>query len=221
MKSGKVVSLVMGLAALAASATLLTACGAAPTLEDVQLLMPVEKTEYLAGEKFDPEGLSLVGIYSDGSRKPVTDFTYDKTGALTVDDTLVTISVGDFKFETEISVILPGEKIILLLANGVDTLELYGDGHIAIVGGAGGGSNDPDETFWSWDGQNLEIWLTEWTVPSKEKADHKTKMDLQYDELGNVSFQYYVRGMWCINYAATKTQLDSSLTPDVRYPVGQ
>ncbi len=190
MMSGKKVPLALGLATIAASAALLSACGPAPTLEDVQLLMPVEKTEYLAGEKFDPEGLSLVGIYSDGSRKPITDYTIDKTGELTVDDTVVTISVGDYKFETEISVILPGEKIILILANGVDTLELYGDGHIAIVGGAGGGSNDPDETYWSWDGENLEIWLTEWTVPSKEKATEKTKMDLKYDELGNVSFQY-------------------------------
>lgn len=221
MMSGKKVTLALGLATIAASAALLSACGPAPTLEDVQLLMPVEKTEYLAGEKFDPEGLSLVGIYSDGSRKPITDYTIDKTGELTVDDTVVTISVGDYKFETEISVILPGEKIILILANGVDTLELYGDGHIAIVGGAGGGSNDPDETYWSWDGENLEIWLTEWTVPSKEKATEKTKMDLQYDELGNVSFQYYVRGMWCINYALTKAQFESVLTPDVRYPVGQ
>lgn len=207
---------VVSLAALVAT---VAGCGEAATLEEVQLMTPVEKTEYLVGEKFDPSGLSLVGVYSDGSRKGITDYTYDKTAPLTKEDTLVRITVGEYVFETEITVVTPAEKIIFLMANGVDTLEFYGDGHIAIVGGAGGGSNEPDETYWSWDGKELEIWLTEWTVPRKEKADHKTKMDLKYDEMGNLSFQYYVRGQWCINYAATKTLLDSVLTPDARYPV--
>lgn len=50
------------------------------------------KTTYAVGEKFDPTGMVIVGYYSNGTREEVKDYTYDKTGELTTEDTTVTIS---------------------------------------------------------------------------------------------------------------------------------
>ena len=146
-------------AAAVLMAFVLTGCGTqAPKLSEVQLMTPADKTEYLVGETFDAEGLTLIGVYSDGSRQKFTDFSYDKTGPLTKEDTVVTITAGEQTFEQPIKVITPAEKIILVPVNGVDTLEMYADGHIAVVGGAGNGSLLPEETYWTWDGETLRIW---------------------------------------------------------------
>lgn len=50
------------------------------------------KTKYSVGEKFDPTGMVVTAIYSNGIREEVKDYTYDKTGELTTEDTTVTIS---------------------------------------------------------------------------------------------------------------------------------
>lgn len=49
-------------------------------------------TAYTAGELFDDTGLVVTAKYTDGTTDTVDDFTYSPTGALTVDDTTVTIS---------------------------------------------------------------------------------------------------------------------------------
>ena len=49
-------------------------------------------TTYTAGELFDDTGLVVTAKYTDGTTHTVDDFTYSPTGALTVDDTTVTIS---------------------------------------------------------------------------------------------------------------------------------
>lgn len=49
-------------------------------------------TAYTAGELFDDTGLVVTAKYTDGTTDTVNDFTYSPTGALTVDDTTVTIS---------------------------------------------------------------------------------------------------------------------------------
>ena len=38
------------------------------------------KTKYSVGEKFDPTGMVVTAIYSNGIREEVKDYTYDKTG---------------------------------------------------------------------------------------------------------------------------------------------
>lgn len=50
------------------------------------------KTNYVVGEKFDPTGMKIAGRYNDGTKKAVTDYTWDKTEALTKEDTVVTIT---------------------------------------------------------------------------------------------------------------------------------
>ena len=190
-------------------------------------MTPVEKTEYLVGETFDPEGIVLIGVYSDGTREKVTDFTFDKTGPLTKEDTVVTVSAGDYNFEMPITVITPAEKVVLIPVNGVDTLEMFADGHIAVVGGAGTGSLLPEETYWTWDGSELHIWLTNYAIKASTPGydmggvteDHMTEMNLVKNELGDITFEYDIRGNWHMNYTITAASMEGVLTPDARYPI--
>lgn len=206
----------------------LAGCGKpAATLEEIQLMTPVDKTEYLVGETFDTEGLTLIAVYSDGTRERFTDFTYDKTGPLTKEDTVVTITADKYTFETEINVITPAEQIVLIPVNGVDTLEMYADGHIEVVGGAGNGSLLPEETYWSWDGETLRIWLTNYAIKASTPdqpmggvtEDHMTEMVLVKNELGDITFEYDIRGSWHMNYTITAASMEKVLTPDARYPI--
>lgn len=49
------------------------------------------KLKYFVGEKFDPTGMVVTATYSDGTEEEVTDYTWDKTGPLTVKDNSITI----------------------------------------------------------------------------------------------------------------------------------
>ena len=51
-----------------------------------------DKTEYTAGEAFDPTGMVVCAVYSDGSTQEITGYTCTPTGALTERDTAITIS---------------------------------------------------------------------------------------------------------------------------------
>lgn len=216
-----------GIAAIVMLLCAFVGCKPAATLTEVQLLTPADKTEYLVGETFDPEGLVLIGVYSDGTRQKYTDFTFDKTGPLTKEDEVVTISAGEQTFEQPIKVITPDEKIVLVPVNGVDTLEMYADGHIAVVGGAGTGSLLPEETYWTWDGQELHIWLTNYAIKASTPdqpmggvtEDHMTEMVLVKNDVGDITFEYDIRGSWHMNYTITAASLAEALTPDVRYPI--
>ena len=216
-----------GIAAIVMLLCALVGCKPAVTLTEVQLMTPADKTEYLIGETFETEGLTLIGVYSDGSRQKFTDYTYDKTGPLTLEDTAVTIKAGEQTFEQPIKVITPAEKIVLIPVNGVDTLEMYADGHIAVVGGAGTGSLLPEETYWSWDGQELRIWLTNYAIKASTPdqpiggvtEDHMTEMNLVKNDVGDITFEYDIRGSWHMNYTITAASLAEALTPDVHYPI--
>ncbi|MBO4989756.1 MAG: bacterial Ig-like domain-containing protein [Clostridia bacterium] len=179
-KKSKAFSIMWGLATLASAACLFTACGQEPTLEEVQLMMMAQKDEYVVGETFDPTGLVLAGVYSDGSRKEIKDYTIDKTGPLTVDDTVVTITYEGRTFEQPITVITADKKVVVQLANGVDTCLLYANGNVALVGNVSGGIT-PELAHWTWDGKKLEIWITICDA-SNGFEDHQTLMNLEYDE---------------------------------------
>ena len=142
----------------------LTSCAQQAKLVEVQMMTPVEKTQYLVGETFDPTGLVLIGVYSDGSRQKITDYKIDKTVPLTKEDTVVTISANGFNFPFDVKVITKGEQMVLCAVNGVDTLEMYANGTLAAVGGGGGGSLKPEQTKWTWDGNELDIWLTNYDL---------------------------------------------------------
>ena len=47
---------------------------------------------YEEGECFDPAGMEITAAYSGGSSKQVTDYTWAPSGALTVNDDVITVS---------------------------------------------------------------------------------------------------------------------------------
>lgn len=212
----KAIKMVSLLAVLFAFIVSMVGCSSEPTVTDVQLMMTAEKSEYIVGEAFDPTGIMLTEVYSDGTRKEITDYTYSPDGPLTEDDTVVTITYGDYTFENPITVVPAGEKVVLTLNNGVDRCELAADGTVALRGGAGG---DGDITgHWSWDGKTLKIALPIYRSMD-DFDDFDTEMDLKYDEQNNVSFTYLLKGNWTINYFCSYSDWSQVLTPDVTYPL--
>ena len=197
-------------------------CGAEATVTDVQMMMPPDKTEYVVDEKFDTTGMVITAVYSDGTRKEITDYTIDKTGALTLEDKVVTISYGEYKFEQSIKVVAPGDKIIMILANGVDRCELYADGTVQLAGG-GGSLRKPNVAKWSWDGKDLEIWIplvTPGAVWGQQTVDPEpTKMELEYDEQNNIQFAYMLAGRWQMHYFIQYQEWSAVLTSNVHYPI--
>ena len=63
-----------------------------PALTGIAITTPPTKTEYAAGESFDPAGMVVEATYSDGSSKDVTDYTFEPNVPLTAGDTEVTVS---------------------------------------------------------------------------------------------------------------------------------
>ncbi len=55
------------------------------------------KMTYVVGEKFDPTGMKVVGIMNDNTREVITDYDWDKKEALTISDTVITITYGNLK----------------------------------------------------------------------------------------------------------------------------
>lgn len=212
----KAIKMVLSLTMALALSAGLFGCSSEPTVTDVQLMMTADKEEYVIGESFDPTGLMLTEVYSDGTRKEVTDYTYSPDGPLTEDDTVVTIQYGDYTFENPITVIPASDKIIVTLNNGVDRCELHADGTLQLQGGALDYMG-PVSGHWSWDGETLKIMLP--IYRSKEDFDDfETEMQLEYDEQNNVSFDYLLLGNWSMHYFCSYADWSQVLTPDVKYP---
>ena len=62
------------------------------TLDSIAITTPPTKTEYTVGESFDSTGMTVEATYSDGSSAPVVGYTVSPTGALTISDTIVTVT---------------------------------------------------------------------------------------------------------------------------------
>ena len=63
-------------------------------------------TDYAAGEKFRPDGMTINAVFSDGSKQPVTEFEYP-TEALTADNDGIQVSYGTLTVEVPITVTEP------------------------------------------------------------------------------------------------------------------
>lgn len=72
-----------------ASATITVALA---TLSSIAITTPPTTTEYYAGDVFDPTGMAVTATFSDSTTEVVTDYTYAPTGALTEEDTSITVS---------------------------------------------------------------------------------------------------------------------------------
>lgn len=61
-------------------------------LTGIAVTTPPKKTAYKAGETFDPAGMVVTATYSNGATLTSPSYTYSPAGALTADDTAVTIT---------------------------------------------------------------------------------------------------------------------------------
>ena len=78
-----------------AATAIINPTGAAPvpvTLDSIEVTTPPTKTEYTAGEIFDPAGMVVTATYSDNSTAPVTGFTVSPAGALEEGNTTITVT---------------------------------------------------------------------------------------------------------------------------------
>lgn len=62
------------------------------TVEKLEITTQPEKTEYVAGEAFDPEGMVVTATYTNGKSRDVTKYVTYKEEALTVEDGTFTIA---------------------------------------------------------------------------------------------------------------------------------
>ena len=69
---------------VAAFLVLLLLAGCTPkTVSRISVTNLPDKVWYTEGETFDPAGMAISAVYSDGSEQAVTDYTVDPSGALT------------------------------------------------------------------------------------------------------------------------------------------
>jgi len=61
-------------------------------IQSIAITTNPTKMEYKVGETFDPSGMVVTATFSDSSTEEITDYSIDKTGKLTIDDTVITIS---------------------------------------------------------------------------------------------------------------------------------
>jgi uncharacterized repeat protein (TIGR02543 family) len=65
------------------------------TLESIAITTAPTKTQYLVGDRFNPENMVVTAIYNDGSTKTVTEYMISPNRALSLLDTKVTISYAE------------------------------------------------------------------------------------------------------------------------------
>lgn len=78
--------------------------GAGPVLTGLKITAQPTKTAYLAGENFDPAGMTVVAVYDDNTEVEIQDYTMENDKALKVETTAVTVKYGDFSAEQPITV---------------------------------------------------------------------------------------------------------------------
>jgi hypothetical protein len=81
----------------------LVGCGDKARVTGIEITSLPTKLDYVEGETFDPTGLEVKKIMSDGTKNVITDYTLDKT-VLTADDTVVNVIYRDFTSPINITV---------------------------------------------------------------------------------------------------------------------
>ncbi len=200
---------------------ILTACQKQepPILQSVSIIFIPDKTEYLVGEIFESEGMVVSGLYSDGTRKDITEYTIiNEKAPLTKEDEGMTITVGTFNQVQPIIVMYPSESIVITFDHGIDITRLYANGEVYAGRGTAIKADNPFPktagSEWSWDGTTLYLKINQSQTgelfPTFEK-----------DEQNNLSFEYLFQGSWSLHLACPYSEWGQKLTADTRYPVAE
>ena len=108
MKSIKKILSLMAVAVIAV-AMVIAVAGCAASLESIEVTSAPDKTQYVEGQKFDPEGMKITAVYSNGEEEEVTDYTFAPAGELKTTDTEITIT---YEGETVTQKITVSEKVV-------------------------------------------------------------------------------------------------------------
>jgi len=117
------------------------AFGTSLQLIKIEMKQGPSKTAYTAGETFDSTGMVITATYSDGSTKDVTSYMIDPSGALTVNDTYVTVQYTEGGVAKTVQVAI--------------TVNEKSDGNSG--GSSGGGSSSSGSTA-SWQSDSNGNW---------------------------------------------------------------
>ena len=82
-------------------------------LESISITKTPDKTEYIAGEYFEPAGMEVTATYSDNSSSVITGYTFSPNGPLTVADKEITVSytAGDVTKTAKQAITVNGIKV--------------------------------------------------------------------------------------------------------------
>ena len=64
-------------------------------VKSIEITTPPDKTEYMAGEDFDPTGMVVTAVYEDGTSEPITNYIIFRGDKLVQGQTDVTIQYND------------------------------------------------------------------------------------------------------------------------------
>ena len=102
------------------------------TVTGLNVTAQPSKTAYYNGEAFDPAGMAVTAVLSDGSRVEVTGYTLDKT-LLTPRDTAVTVSFGGQTATVPVTVSVYQKVNVSQLPQMADGITLAVDGYYVGV----------------------------------------------------------------------------------------
>ncbi len=74
------------------------------TVKSIEITTPPTKTEYMAGDKFDPTGMVVTAVYKDGTSEPITNYSIFHGDKLTKGQEYVTIQYDDGSGNSDIKV---------------------------------------------------------------------------------------------------------------------
>lgn len=75
-----------------------------PYVISISVTKEPDKVRYFEGESFDPTGMTVTALFSDGSEKEITDYKCSVSDTLTLDDNAVYIIYGILKTSVNITV---------------------------------------------------------------------------------------------------------------------
>ena len=122
----------------------------------VEISTEPSKTSYGAGQTFDPTGMVVKTVYSNGGKVVTDHYTISPNRPLTTDDTFVTISSGGFSVTQSITVTDAAQHAVGTYKNSSYFIELYSDGT-----GLNYYGTDSCPLTWSFDGSALNLQSTQ------------------------------------------------------------
>ena len=146
------------------------------TLVSLEIREAPAKTEYSAGQFFDPAGMVVVAYYENDSEAEVAGYTWTPEGALTESDGIVTLSYteGDITITAEQAIIvMPEKKLddirIINLPNNTDYTagELFDPAGMTVI------------AFYT---DGTQEYVSGWTVPTEPLTEADTFVTVSYTE---------------------------------------